>query len=112
MSLGMSFAMLKTIIERMQLKIPPTVLRQMYNIMDINHDGSLDLNELINGFHVLFSKLLPLQVIRAVKVAENNQFSTILLSILSLCVFFGFIGIAFSSLVVGDKERITPCCIC
>lgn len=103
--------MLKTIVERMQLKIPPTVLRQMFNIIDVNHDGTLDLRELINGFQILFTKLLPLQVIRAVHVTEENQLVAILFTILTLLTFFGFVGIAFSSFVVGRVLLISIFCI-
>lgn len=101
----------------MKLKMSAPMLRQMFNIMDINRDGTLDLSELINGFQVLFNKLLPLHVIRAVRVSEDVQLSSIFLSICGLCIFFGFIGIAFSSFVVSRSvscfvETVDPRRVC
>lgn len=93
--------MLRAIIEKMELNMPPRSVRQMFNLMDINHDGSLDLGELIGAFEVLFNRFLPHQVISAVKMAEEDQLLSVLLMVVSLVVFFGFIGIAFSSFVVS-----------
>lgn len=111
---GMSFKMLKSIIERMKLKLQPTLLRQMYNIMDVNHDGSLDLGELIDGMQVLFNRLLPLRVMQVVEVAEDSQLLSILLSIIALCIFFAFVGVAFSSFMVSKclYERQINCPYC
>lgn len=102
---GMSYSMLKKIIERMQLNMAPHFVRQMFNLMDVNHDGSLDLGELIGGFQVLFNRLLPLQVISAVKLSQENQLAAICTVLCALLVFFGFIGIAFSSFVVSQRNR-------
>lgn len=99
-SSGMSYPMLKEIVDKMRLNLPDSRIRTMFNLMDVNHDKSLDLHELLGGFELLFGKLIPDLVFEAVGVSTQHQLKVITTSLLGLVVFFMFIGLAFSSFVV------------
>lgn len=92
--------MLKEIVDKMRLNLPDSRIRTMFNLMDVNHDKSLDLAELLGGFELLFGKLIPDLLVEAVGVSTHHQIVVITTSLLGLIVFFMFIGLAFSSFVV------------
>lgn len=101
---GMSYPMLKEIVDKMKLTLPDARIRKMFNLMDVNHDKSLDLAELLDGFEVLFGKLIPDLIFEAVGVSSKDQLKTVVTSLLGLMLFFIFIGLAFSSLVVSTTS--------
>lgn len=92
--------MLKEIVDKMRLNLPDSRIRTMFNLMDVNHDKSLDLSELLGGFELLFGKLIPDLVFDAVGVSSRHQLTVITTSLIGLIIFFMFIGLAFSSFVV------------
>lgn len=96
--------MLKEIVDKMRLNLPDSRIRVMFNLMDVNHDKSLDLSELLGGFELLFGKLIPDLLFEAVGVSSQHQLIVIMISLLGLVVFFLFIGLAFSSFVVWNQS--------
>eukprot|EP01054_Gregarina_sp_Poly1_P003974 Gregarina_sp_Poly_1__3973@NODE_219_length_11255_cov_26_662853_g193_i0_p1_GENE_NODE_219_length_11255_cov_26_662853_g193_i0NODE_219_length_11255_cov_26_662853_g193_i0_p1_ORF_typecomplete_len2337_score354_95EFhand_7/PF13499_6/37EFhand_7/PF13499_6/3_4e03EFhand_7/PF13499_6/0_018EFhand_8/PF13833_6/3_4e03EFhand_8/PF13833_6/1_3e04EFhand_8/PF13833_6/0_009EFhand_1/PF00036_32/4_7e02EFhand_1/PF00036_32/0_087EFhand_6/PF13405_6/4_2e03EFhand_6/PF13405_6/2_8e02EFhand_6/PF13405_6/3SPARC_Ca_bdg/PF10591_9/0_35NESP len=101
---GMSFAMLEEAISKMRLTVPPGMVRQMFALMDVNHDKSLDLSELLRGFEVLFSNFIPPLIIEAVAVSTSDKLKAIFTVVGALILFFLFVALAFSSFTSGNTS--------
>ncbi|KAF8822497.1 EF hand domain-containing protein [Cardiosporidium cionae] len=52
---GMSFAMLREVIQKMRINMPDKDVKRMFDLMDLNHDLTLSLTELLGGFGSLKS---------------------------------------------------------
>eukprot|EP00923_Selenidium_pygospionis_P051758 GHVN01089714.1.p1 GENE.GHVN01089714.1~~GHVN01089714.1.p1 ORF type:complete len:2181 (+),score=425.58 GHVN01089714.1:632-6544(+) len=94
---GMSFAMLRETIERMKLRLPEQDIKRMFDLMDLNHDKSLSLSELLGGFEVLFRRFTPQIVLNGVGLSYEWQCVVVLGAVVGLLFFFAFIALAFSS---------------
>ncbi|CDJ37889.1 EF hand domain-containing protein, putative [Eimeria tenella] len=94
---GMSFAMLRDVIHKMRIQMPEQDIKRMFDLMDINHDLSLSLSELLSGFEVLFGRFMPLLVLQEVGLSLDRMLLVLCLTTLGLLAFFGFLGLAFSS---------------
>lgn len=97
---GMSFAMLRDVIHKMRIQMPEQDIKRMFDLMDINHDLSLSLSELLSGFEVLFGRFMPLLVLQEVGLSLDRMLLVLCLTTLGLLAFFGFLGLAFSSFEV------------
>lgn len=98
---GMSFSILEESISKMRLKVPRGMIRQMFALMDINQDKTLDLSELLTGFEVLFSNFIPPLIIQAVGVGTDDKMRAIFRAIGVLLALFLFIGLSHAAFAVG-----------
>eukprot|EP01053_Blabericola_migrator_P010319 Blabericola_migrator_1__10318@NODE_57_length_15939_cov_84_297253_g52_i0_p1_GENE_NODE_57_length_15939_cov_84_297253_g52_i0NODE_57_length_15939_cov_84_297253_g52_i0_p1_ORF_typecomplete_len2596_score525_29EFhand_7/PF13499_6/0_0046EFhand_7/PF13499_6/0_029EFhand_8/PF13833_6/0_12EFhand_8/PF13833_6/8_4e03EFhand_8/PF13833_6/9_1e03EFhand_8/PF13833_6/0_0031EFhand_1/PF00036_32/0_011EFhand_1/PF00036_32/0_25EFhand_6/PF13405_6/0_0034EFhand_6/PF13405_6/16SPARC_Ca_bdg/PF10591_9/0_49SPARC_Ca_bdg/PF10591_9/1_8EFh len=96
---GMSFQMLKDLVANMRLSLPDRDIKRMFDMMDINHDHSLDLIELLSGFEILLSKLLPSSLLIEVGLSTQGLLRQIALTAGSLLIFFLFTALSFTSFV-------------
>ncbi|CDJ45704.1 EF hand domain-containing protein, putative [Eimeria brunetti] len=94
---GMSFSMLREAMQRMRVKVPEQAVKRMFDLMDINHDLSLSLSELLSGFEVLFGRFMPLLVLQEVGLSIDRMLMVLFLTTVALLAFFGFLGLAFAS---------------
>eukprot|EP01053_Blabericola_migrator_P003818 Blabericola_migrator_1__3817@NODE_214_length_11335_cov_18_891374_g182_i0_p1_GENE_NODE_214_length_11335_cov_18_891374_g182_i0NODE_214_length_11335_cov_18_891374_g182_i0_p1_ORF_typecomplete_len1706_score386_81EFhand_7/PF13499_6/25EFhand_7/PF13499_6/0_055EFhand_7/PF13499_6/0_02EFhand_8/PF13833_6/8_5e02EFhand_8/PF13833_6/0_0031SPARC_Ca_bdg/PF10591_9/6e03SPARC_Ca_bdg/PF10591_9/1_8e04SPARC_Ca_bdg/PF10591_9/0_17EFhand_1/PF00036_32/0_12GGACT/PF06094_12/0_21EFhand_6/PF13405_6/2_9e02EFhand_6/PF13405_6/3_7 len=101
---GMSFAMLEEAVSKMRLTVPPGMVRHMFALMDVNHDKSLDLSELLRGFEVLFSNFIPPLIIEAVGVSTTDKLKMIFLVVGALVLSFIFMALAYSSFTAGNTS--------
>lgn len=97
---GMTFGMLRDVIQKMRIQMPEQDIKRMFDLMDINHDLNLSLGELLSGFEVLFGRFMPIVVLEEVGLSVERMFLILCLATLGLLAFFGFLGLAFSSFEV------------
>ena len=97
---GMTFSMLRDVIQNMRIRMPEQDIKRMFDLMDINHDLSLSLGELLSGFEVLFGRFMPMLVLHEVGLSLDRMLLVLLLTTLALLAFFGFLGLAFTSFEV------------
>ena len=84
----------------MRIRMPEQDIKRMFDLMDINHDLSLSLGELLSGFEVLFGRFMPMLVLHEVGLSLDRMLLVLLLTTLALLAFFGFLGLAFTSFEV------------
>eukprot|EP01069_Polyplicarium_translucidae_P000033 Polyplicarium_translucidae@DN1014_c0_g1_i1.p1 len=94
---GMSFTMLKDVIAKMKLDFPPDNVKRMFDMMDLNHDKSLSLLELLDGFEVLVGMFLPRYICEAVGITSSSRTGYIIVVTLGLIAFFAFLIFAFAT---------------
>ncbi|XP_026190324.1 LOW QUALITY PROTEIN: uncharacterized protein LOC113146614 [Cyclospora cayetanensis] len=94
---GMTFGMLRDVIQKMRIQMPEQDIKRMFDLMDINHDLNLSLGELLSGFEVLFGRFMPLLVLQEVGLSLDRMLLVLCLTTVGLLAFFGFLGLAFSS---------------
>ncbi|PHJ22833.1 ef hand domain-containing protein [Cystoisospora suis] len=94
---GMSFSMLRDVIQKMRVLMPEQDIKRMFDLMDINQDLTLSLGELLSGFEVLFGRLMPVLVLKQVGLSNERMLTILCCTTLGLLAFFGFLGLAFSS---------------
>lgn len=92
---------------KMRLRLPEQDIKRMFDLMDVNHDHTLDLRELLAGFELLFQRFVPHQIIDAVGLSYAQQLTVTASVIGCLLALFCFIGFAFSAFVVGSTNCIT-----
>ncbi|KAL8270368.1 hypothetical protein Esti_005692 [Eimeria stiedai] len=94
---GMTFGMLRDVIQKMRIQMPEQDIKRMFDLMDINHDLNLSLGELLSGFEILFGRFMPLLVLQEVGLSLDRMLLVLCLTTIGLLAFFGFLGLAFSS---------------
>ncbi|PFH34767.1 EF hand domain-containing protein [Besnoitia besnoiti] len=94
---GMTFSMLRDVIQKMRVVMPDQDIKRMFDLMDINQDLTLSLGELLSGFEVLFGRLMPALVLKQVGLSNERMLIILCCATLGLLAFFGFLGLAFSS---------------
>ncbi|KFG58426.1 EF hand domain-containing protein [Toxoplasma gondii RUB] len=94
---GMTFSMLRDVIQKMRVLMPEQDIKRMFDLMDINQDLTLSLGELLSGFEVLFGRLMPALVLKQVGLSNERMLLILSCTTLGLLAFFGFLGLAFSS---------------
>ncbi|KAF8821115.1 EF hand domain-containing protein [Cardiosporidium cionae] len=94
---GMSFAMLREVIQKMRINMPDKDVKRMFDLMDLNHDLTLSLSELLGGFGVLFGRCMPQLVLEQVGLSYERMLLILAGVLVGLIAFFSFLGLAFSS---------------
>eukprot|EP01054_Gregarina_sp_Poly1_P005687 Gregarina_sp_Poly_1__5686@NODE_29_length_19459_cov_103_994070_g26_i0_p1_GENE_NODE_29_length_19459_cov_103_994070_g26_i0NODE_29_length_19459_cov_103_994070_g26_i0_p1_ORF_typecomplete_len2166_score264_81EFhand_8/PF13833_6/1_2EFhand_8/PF13833_6/1_4e03EFhand_8/PF13833_6/0_0011EFhand_7/PF13499_6/0_38EFhand_7/PF13499_6/5_9e03EFhand_7/PF13499_6/1_2e04EFhand_7/PF13499_6/0_012EFhand_5/PF13202_6/0_015EFhand_5/PF13202_6/1_7SPARC_Ca_bdg/PF10591_9/4SPARC_Ca_bdg/PF10591_9/2_3EFhand_6/PF13405_6/0_013EFhand_6/P len=94
---GMTYATLEKVVADMRVNLPRSSIRRMFSLMDSNHDMSLDIDELVGGFSILFSHFIPGLIVDSLGCSVGRQIHVILLTLLYSLVFFAFIAFSFQS---------------
>eukprot|EP01053_Blabericola_migrator_P007819 Blabericola_migrator_1__7818@NODE_39_length_17554_cov_37_506147_g35_i0_p8_GENE_NODE_39_length_17554_cov_37_506147_g35_i0NODE_39_length_17554_cov_37_506147_g35_i0_p8_ORF_typecomplete_len311_score33_97EFhand_8/PF13833_6/0_00011EFhand_7/PF13499_6/0_0007EFhand_7/PF13499_6/5_6e03EFhand_10/PF14788_6/0_032SPARC_Ca_bdg/PF10591_9/0_12SPARC_Ca_bdg/PF10591_9/6_9e03He_PIG/PF05345_12/0_1EFhand_5/PF13202_6/0_21_NODE_39_length_17554_cov_37_506147_g35_i076138545 len=93
----MTYATLERVIQDMRVNLPKSSIRRMFSLMDSNHDMSLDIDELIGGFSILFSHFIPGLIVDSLGCSVGRQIKVVLLTLLYSLVFFTFLALSFQS---------------
>ncbi|KAH8583638.1 EF hand family [Cryptosporidium sp. chipmunk genotype I] len=94
---GLSFDLLCELLSNMRIQLPVREVKRMFDLMDLNQDKSLDLQELLDGFEVLFGLFLPQLVHDHVGLSYERQGLIIMATSASLLLFCIFVGIAIKT---------------
>ncbi|KAJ1604368.1 transmembrane domain-containing protein, partial [Cryptosporidium canis] len=94
---GLSFDLLCELLNNMRIQLPVREVKRMFDLMDLNQDKSLDLQELLDGFEVLFGLFLPQLVHDHVGLSYERQGLIIMATSASLLLFCVFVGIAIKT---------------
>ncbi|EEA08137.1 EF hand family protein [Cryptosporidium muris RN66] len=94
---GLSFDMLCDLLNNMRIQLPVREVKRMFDLMDLNQDKSLDLQELLDGFEVLFGKFLPQLVHEHVGLSYERQGIIMMAASTCLLLFCAFVGIAIKT---------------
>lgn len=94
---GLSFDLLCELLNNMRIQLPVREVKRMFDLMDLNQDKSLDLQELLDGFEVLFGLFLPQLVHDHVGLSYERQGLIIMATSASLLLFCIFVGIAIKT---------------
>jgi len=96
---GMSYELLKKLMQKMNIGIHEKSLRRTFELMDINKDQVLDKDEFLAGIQILFKKLLP-DVIMRMAGLEMDQIMMALVEVGALLsILFAFLLLAFQGFV-------------
>lgn len=93
--------MLRELLIKMRLRLPEQDVKRMFDLMDVNHDHTLDLRELLAGFELLFQRFVPNHIVDCVGLSYIQQLYVTAAVVGCLAALFCFIGFAFSSFVVS-----------
>lgn len=104
---GINFSMLKTLLSQMQLALPEKSAKRVFDTLDVNHDHSLDLVELLSGFELLLSELLPSSILSQLNLTDFHLVLAILRSALLLILFLAFVALSFASFVPAASGAAT-----
>lgn len=85
---------------KMRLRLPEQDVKRMFDLMDVNHDHTLNLRELLAGFEMLFQRFVPNQIIDAVGLSYIQQLYITAAVVGCLLALFSFIGFAFTAFMV------------
>ncbi|KAH8740484.1 hypothetical protein FG386_000247, partial [Cryptosporidium ryanae] len=94
---GLSFDLLCELLNNMRIQLPVRDVKRMFDLMDLNQDKSLDLQELLDGFEVLFGLFLPKLVHVHVGLSYERQSIIIVAVSTALLLFCAFVGIAIKT---------------
>ncbi|KAH7646900.1 hypothetical protein FG379_002591, partial [Cryptosporidium bovis] len=94
---GLSFDLLCELLNNMRIQLPVRDVKRMFDLMDLNQDKSLDLQELLDGFEVLFGLFLPKLVHVHVGLSYERQSIIIIATSTALLLFCAFVGIAIKT---------------
>lgn len=98
--------MLRELLIKMRLRLPEQDVKRMFDLMDVNHDHTLDLRELLAGFEMLFHRFVPNQISDAVGLSYAQQLYATLVVVGCLMALFSFIGFAFTAFVVRENGHL------
>eukprot|EP01056_Protomagalhaensia_sp_Gyna25_P000550 Protomagalhaensia_sp_Gyna_25__549@NODE_1259_length_2013_cov_52_318642_g737_i3_p1_GENE_NODE_1259_length_2013_cov_52_318642_g737_i3NODE_1259_length_2013_cov_52_318642_g737_i3_p1_ORF_typecomplete_len240_score35_57EFhand_8/PF13833_6/6e02EFhand_8/PF13833_6/6_5e05EFhand_7/PF13499_6/0_00014EFhand_10/PF14788_6/4_8e02EFhand_10/PF14788_6/1_1e03EFhand_10/PF14788_6/0_0031SPARC_Ca_bdg/PF10591_9/0_022EFhand_5/PF13202_6/0_12EFhand_4/PF12763_7/6_2e03EFhand_4/PF12763_7/0_22_NODE_1259_length_2013_cov_52_318642_g7 len=98
---GMTYATLEQVIQNMRVNLPKSSVRRMFSLMDSNHDMSLDMDELVGGFSILFSHFIPGLIVDSLGCSVGRQIKMVLMMLVYSLIFFIFIAFSFSAFVVS-----------
>eukprot|EP01056_Protomagalhaensia_sp_Gyna25_P006059 Protomagalhaensia_sp_Gyna_25__6058@NODE_963_length_2349_cov_52_652381_g737_i2_p1_GENE_NODE_963_length_2349_cov_52_652381_g737_i2NODE_963_length_2349_cov_52_652381_g737_i2_p1_ORF_typecomplete_len448_score62_02EFhand_8/PF13833_6/1_4e03EFhand_8/PF13833_6/0_00016EFhand_7/PF13499_6/0_00044EFhand_10/PF14788_6/1e03EFhand_10/PF14788_6/2_3e03EFhand_10/PF14788_6/0_0078SPARC_Ca_bdg/PF10591_9/0_054SPARC_Ca_bdg/PF10591_9/8_5e03CAGE1/PF15066_6/0_084LpoB/PF13036_6/73LpoB/PF13036_6/9EFhand_5/PF13202_6/0_27_NODE len=96
---GMTYATLEQVIQNMRVNLPKSSVRRMFSLMDSNHDMSLDMDELVGGFSILFSHFIPGLIVDSLGCSVGRQIKMVLMMLVYSLIFFIFIAFSFSAFV-------------
>eukprot|EP01054_Gregarina_sp_Poly1_P002448 Gregarina_sp_Poly_1__2447@NODE_165_length_12211_cov_32_860425_g147_i0_p1_GENE_NODE_165_length_12211_cov_32_860425_g147_i0NODE_165_length_12211_cov_32_860425_g147_i0_p1_ORF_typecomplete_len2244_score275_43EFhand_8/PF13833_6/40EFhand_8/PF13833_6/8_2e03EFhand_8/PF13833_6/0_0052EFhand_7/PF13499_6/1_2e02EFhand_7/PF13499_6/0_54EFhand_1/PF00036_32/16EFhand_1/PF00036_32/0_51EFhand_10/PF14788_6/4_6e02EFhand_10/PF14788_6/1_6e03EFhand_10/PF14788_6/0_41SPARC_Ca_bdg/PF10591_9/7_2e02SPARC_Ca_bdg/PF10591_9/1_3 len=89
---GVSFQMLRSIVDQMRLRLPERDVKRMFDLMDTNQNRYLELGEILFGFEMLCRVFIPDHIISLLSYDPYSQLRTFLLT-LSIClIIFAFLG--------------------
>ena len=69
---GLAFPALNALVKSMQLRFPSRDVKRMFDYMDVNQDGALDIYELLGGFEILISQFMPPQIVNVSVLHRAN----------------------------------------
>eukprot|EP01054_Gregarina_sp_Poly1_P000474 Gregarina_sp_Poly_1__473@NODE_1113_length_5043_cov_61_305667_g772_i0_p1_GENE_NODE_1113_length_5043_cov_61_305667_g772_i0NODE_1113_length_5043_cov_61_305667_g772_i0_p1_ORF_typecomplete_len1321_score203_20EFhand_8/PF13833_6/0_018EFhand_10/PF14788_6/98EFhand_10/PF14788_6/1_8EFhand_7/PF13499_6/4_7e03EFhand_7/PF13499_6/0_88_NODE_1113_length_5043_cov_61_305667_g772_i09084870 len=103
---GVSFQMLRSIVDQMRLRLPERDVKRMFDLMDINQNRYLELGEILFGFEMLCKVFIPEHIISLLKYDPYSQLRAFLIT-LSLClIVFAFLGFTVNSFSGGSSDSV------
>ncbi|KAH0477300.1 MAG: uncharacterized protein KVP18_004016 [Porospora cf. gigantea A] len=93
-AVGLDFRMLKT--------LPTHHIQRMFEVMDVNCDGSLDLDELLSSFEILFGNFVPSYLFETIGLSVENELASYFRCAMNFVGLLTFVTLAFNSFAVSS----------
>eukprot|EP00915_Cephaloidophora_sp_WS-2016_P008634 GHVH01012035.1.p1 GENE.GHVH01012035.1~~GHVH01012035.1.p1 ORF type:complete len:4588 (+),score=644.10 GHVH01012035.1:162-13925(+) len=91
---GLEFGHLRSLIHDMQMDMNDSDIKRLFDQLDLNKDGTLDMTELLGGFEQLIEDNLPAKIIHQIGLTDVSLFRT-------LGKLFAFAGLTASFILLA-----------